>query len=154
MKHALYDDAVAEVRGEADDAQVVRLKSNIFAWRDALQNVVDEVDAQMSSRNAAYSDLKERGEIDGEGFDTHSVWLARAQTFRRHVYSRLLAVQRLAEASEEEEEGVPLQQALEVAAAAVEFVRLESNGDVVKADRAFDSLVEAVTAYEVELTDD
>ena len=102
IKHELYDIAVAEVRGQADPHEKELLHSNVFSWRDALQQVIDEVESQFDAREEEFQEeiriLVEDSNSEKELDDiktAYDIWKSRARTFKKHVNARLLAVKRM-----------------------------------------------------------
>lgn len=148
-KHPLYDTAVKEVRGEASSKEKVVLQADVTAWRDALQSVIDEVDAQMivetdqfedSTRNLSEGSSEYR--LAEESFET---WKSRVKVFKKHISARLLAVKRMCQ--EEAEEVGDRQLRARVIAAAVALQAADQPPvDPDEYDKRYDDLLDAVDA--------
>lgn len=146
-KHPLYDMAVSEVRGEASDKEKLILQADVDDWRDALQSVVDEVDAQLiietdkfedATRNLTPSSTDYR--VAQEAFDA---WKSRVRIFKKHISARLIAVKRMCQ---EEAEGDLSSGTLtaRVVTAATALCDADSSSDPTVWDTALDNLFTAV----------
>ena len=153
----LYDISVAEVRGEATPDECARLSSNVFAWRDALQAVVDNVDSQRDENEQEFRyALKEAMEADDQSSlqgiqDSHNLWKSRVSVFRKHVNARLLAVKRMCQeqvAEDPTKGGGNLELAMKVVACAMELMGLPHDCDVDEWQDGLDQLEIAVLGYE------
>lgn len=104
-KHRLYDQAVLEVREQASDWEKDALSADVFEWRDALQSVLDEVDAQFAVKREEVADLTFG--LDPESREAKSIqhdysrWQSSARTFQKHVKARAIAVKRMCREQEE-----------------------------------------------------
>lgn len=144
-KHPLYDTAVSEVRGEASAAEKAALAADVFAWRDALQSVIDEVDAQAVVKEDEFVDSTRGYDFDDPDYklaqEQFETWKSRVRTFKKHITARLMAVKRMCQ---EEAEGGTSQAT--VVALAVRLRRAES-GTEEAWDEALDALLTAVDGY-------
>lgn len=144
-KHPLYDTAVSEVRGEASPAEKAVLASDVFAWRDALQSVIDEVDAQAVVKEDEFVDTTRGLSWDDDDYklaqEQFEAWKSRVRTFKKHITARLMAVKRMCQ---EEADGGTSQAT--VVALAVKLRRAEA-GSEEEWDAALDALLTAVDSY-------
>jgi hypothetical protein len=95
----LREAAILEVRNEASAEQVKALNENPVGWRDGLQSVVDEMEAQLTMRLEKFRDDTEwMSEGSGEWqekFEEYNNWKKKGRTFRKHIEARLATVRRL-----------------------------------------------------------
>jgi hypothetical protein len=146
-KHPLYDTAVSEVRGEASEKDKLLLQSDVEQWRDALQSVVDEVDAQLIVETDKFEDSTRNltpGSTEYEtALESFETWKSRVRIFKKHISARLIAVKRMCQ---EEYEGQPGENSLgaRVVAAAIGLYDVENCEDPLVWDAALDLLFSAV----------
>lgn len=160
-KHPLYDVAVAEVRGEASTEEKKKLKENVFAWRDALQSVVDEVESQLVLKSEEFEDSIAWEEKYGtpdtllDARNSYDVWKSRARTFKKHVSARLMAVKRLCQETVHSagDLAFDLERALDVVTAALNLVD-EEEADDSEWQELFERLIVASEAYRATLKAD
>lgn len=152
-KHPLYDTAVSEVRGEASEKEKLLLQSDVEQWRDALQSVVDEVDAQLIVETDKFDDSTRNltpGSADYEtALEAFETWKSRVRIFKKHISARLIAVKRMCQ--EEAESGANYDSlAARIVAAAVELWEIEQADEEAPSiwDGAFDRLMEAVQDFQ------
>lgn len=139
-KHPLYDAAVDEVRGQATQEQKAQLQADVFAWREALQSVLDEVDAQLEVKRDEFEDLVYDVDPDSreyqEAAEAYETWKARVRTFKRHITGRFLAVRRMCQDATERADPA-LTSALTVVEAAKALLKADEEGTD---DEFFDAL--------------
>jgi hypothetical protein len=155
IKHPLYDIAVAEVRGQASPDEKRQLSSNVFVWRDALQQVVDEVESQFDLKAEEFEDtifaLGNNGasakDVD-DAKTAYDIWKSRARTFKKHVSARLIAVKRMCQDTLEEFEDsdIDIEKSLAVVNAAIALVEADTSDDDNAFEDVWPSLVEAVAS--------
>lgn len=145
-KHELYDAAVSEVRGEATPSEKALLSRDVFAWRDALQSVIDELDAQTIVKQDEFEvDTAHLSSDDyrlEEAQDQLNAWKGRMRTFKKHITARLMYVKRMCQ---EEAEGTPSQ--AQIVSLAVELRQAENTGSDSEFDAALDALLDAVDVF-------
>lgn len=152
-KHPLYDVAVSEVRGEASDREKLILQADVDEWREALQSVVDEVDAQLIIETDKFEDSTRNLVVGSTEYETalesFETWKARVRIFKKHISARLIAVKRMCQ---EEAEGDTGNNSLtaRIVKAAIELVDAELAGDdaLNEWDAALDLLVAAVQEFQ------
>lgn len=153
IKHELYDISVAEVRGQASTDERQQLHSNVFAWRDALQQVIDEVESQFNVKADEFEDsiaaLSHADAPEKEIEDAkvaYDIWRSRARTFKKHINARLIAVKRMCQDAIEEfdDSGIDLEKNLAVVSAAIAVVEADASGDDDSFEDSFANLVEVV----------
>jgi hypothetical protein len=158
IKHTLYDISVAEVRGQASQEEKNLLNSNVFAWRDALQQVVDEVESQFILKSEEFEDHRSRllledapEEVINDLDVSHNLWKSRARTFKKHVNARLLAVKRMCQEATNHSEavGLDIEKALDVVDAAIEVVEADAVDDEIGFDDAFNNLIVIVNNFKL-----
>jgi hypothetical protein len=156
IKHELYDISVLEVRGDASPEEKKRLHSNVFAWRDALQQVVDEVESQFLLKTEEYEDqiyfLQKSGSSVDEveaATDGYNLWKSRARTFKKHVSARLLAVKRLCQEAIETGDtyAFNVEKAMAVVDAACRLVDADLDEDDDQFERNFADLADLVNDF-------
>lgn len=154
IKHKLYDISVAEVRGQASAEEKQTLHSNVFAWRDALQQVIDEVESQFNVKAEEFEDnisyLSDSNASEKELQDAkaaYDIWKSRARTFKKHINARLIAVKRMCQDTLEEFDtsGIDIEKNLNVVGAAVAVVEADACGDEDQFEDSFVALVDAVS---------
>lgn len=105
-----YEAAVAEVRGSATVEQVSMLNNNIPKWIDALKRVVDETNAQIRYRDDLFDDetefMPEESSQYKDCVSRHLGWKKSIRTFKKHIESRLDAVERMRDDPSEELEAL------------------------------------------------
>lgn len=154
IKHPLYDIAVAEVRGQASSDEKRQLSSNVFVWRDALQQVVDEVESQFDLKAEEFEDTifsltdndASKKDVD-DAKAAYDIWKSRARTFKKHVNARLIAVKRMCQDTLEEFEDsdIDIEKSLAVVNAAIAVVEADKYGDDDEFDDTWRLLVDSVT---------
>lgn len=153
IKHELYDISVAEVRGQASADEKKQLHSNVFDWRDALQQVIDEVESQFNVKAEEFEDnisyLSDSDASEKEIQDAkiaYDIWKSRARTFKKHINARLIAVKRMCQdtIAEFDDSGIDIEKNLNVVTAAIAVVEADACDDDEIFDNAFAALVESV----------
>jgi hypothetical protein len=138
----IYDAAILEVRNQASPEQVEALKADPIAWRDSLQKVVDELEAQLRYRQAVFEDESEGLDPEGQAYqsllDDHKAWKKKARTFLKHNSARLTNVKRLS--------GVQVDEVIEAA----RVVRAAEEVSDTKFEAALDDLYRLVHRYDAE----
>lgn len=148
-KHPLYDTAVSEVRGEASEKERLLLQSDVEQWREALQSVVDEVDAQLIVETDKFDDATRNltpGSADYEAaLESFETWKSRVRIFKKHISARLIAVKRMCQ-EEAEGSGSADSLAARIVVRAVELWEIEQADEEAPSiwDGAFDRLMLAV----------
>lgn len=144
-KHALYDAAVREVRGEASSDEKRRLSADVVEWRNALQSVIDELDAQAVVEQDKFEDATFGFEPEDEEYvsaeEQHVAWKGRMRTFKKHITARLMAVKRMCQ---EEAEGGASQ--VKIVNLAVDLLEADS-GTESEWETAVNNLLVAVEDY-------
>lgn len=149
-KHRLYDTAVSEVRGEASERERLLLQSDVEDWRDALQSVVDEVDAQLIVETDKFDDSTRNltpGSTDyATALESFETWKSRVRIFKKHISARLIAVKRMCQ---EEADGDTSVDSLtsKVVAGAVALFDAES-GSEQEWEAAINRLFDAVAVFQ------
>jgi hypothetical protein len=92
--HAITQAASAEVRGAANTAQRELLAGDVDAWRDALHEVLTDLDRQVV-RNAARLEetCAEAPNFADLEREKHARWLSRVTSFRTAVERRLAGIE-------------------------------------------------------------
>lgn len=149
-KHELYDVAVSEVRGEASEKEKALLQRDVDQWREALQSVVDEVDAQLIVETDKFEDATRSLSTDSTDYasalEAFETWKSRVRIFKKHISARLIAVKRMCQEEIEGGFGEDTKTA-RVMSSAVEFVE----GELTDADdweARLEALVSAVQDFE------
>ena len=158
IKHTLYDTAVAEVRGQASQEERNLLNSNVFAWRDALQQVVDEVESQLILKSEEFEDnrasllIEDAPEDEFNDLDvSYNLWKSLARTFKKHVNARLLAFKRMCQDAVDKSEpiGLDIEKALDVVEAAIRVVEADAVDDEIGFDETFNNLIIIVNKFKL-----